>query len=343
VKRLLNTLYVMTQGAYLRLDHETLVMEVEKEKARQMPLHPLSSIVVIGNVMVSPFLISRCAGDGRSMVFLDKRGRFEYRISGQVSGNVLLRRAQHNALSNSNQSALIARNMVAGKLQNARNVLLRAARETDDNDSKEKLRPRIDMHGESIKRLDSASSLDEIRGIEGMAASAYFEAFPCLIRVDDSFFNFHGRSRRPPRDAVNATLSFLYTLLRFECSSALEGVGLDPQVGYLHSLRSGRPALALDLMEELRPVMADRITLTLVNRRQLGKKDFEERTGGAIYLDESGRKTVITAWQNRKKEEVNHPVLKKPVPWGLIPHIQAQLLARHLRGDLDCYVPFLWR
>lgn len=343
MKKLLNTLFVQTQGAYLRLDHETVVMEVEEKAAKQMPLHPLASIVVIGNVMVSPHLIARCSQDGRSFVFLDRRGRFQFRIQGPVSGNVLLRRAQHAALDDSRIALEIAKNITAGKIQNCRQVLLRGARDSTDADLSGRLNEAANAQANSLLRVKKASTLDDIRGVEGMAASAYFEAFPALLRLEDSSVEFKGRTRRPPRDPVNAVLSFLYTLLRFECSSALEGVGLDPQVGYLHSLRPGRPALALDLMEELRPIMADRLTLTLINRRQLSKGDFEFRSGGSVFLNETGRKTVIPAWQKRKQEEVNHPVLKKKVPWGLIPHIQAQLLARCLRGDMEQYVPFLWR
>jgi len=343
MKKLLNTLFVQTQGAYLRLDHETVVMEVENETARQMPLHPLASIVVIGNVMVSPHLMARCSQDGRSLVFLDRRGRFQFRIQGPVSGNVLLRRAQHAALDDPRTALTIAKNITAGKIQNCRQVLLRGARESPEDQQANELSKAASALAGSLLRLKEASNLDEARGIEGMSASVYFEAFPSLLRLDNSSLEFKGRTRRPPRDPVNAVLSFLYTLLRFDCSSALEGVGLDPQVGFLHSLRPGRPALALDLMEELRPVLADRLALTLINRRQLGKDDFEFRSGGSVFLNEKGRKTVIPAWQDRKHEEVNHRVLKKKVPWGLIPHVQAQLLARYLRGDMEEYMPFLWR
>ena len=343
MKKMLNTLYVQTQGAYLRLDHETLVMEVENEKQKQMPLHPIASVVVIGNIMVSPHLIAKCASEGRSFVFLDSRGRFQYRIQGPVSGNVLLRRAQHKCLDNQKSALSIARNMVAGKLQNARQVLLRGARESDNENSTNALKAAASRHAESLNRLESVACFDEIRGLEGMAASDYFGVLQNLIRVDDEHFRFNGRNRRPPRDPVNALLSYLYTLLRFECSSALESVGLDPQIGFLHAIRPGRPALALDIMEEIRSPLADRLALTLINRKQLNKGDFDYRTGGSVFLDETGRKTVITAWQERKNDEVTHPVLKKKIQWGLVPHVQAQILARHLRGDLEHYIPFLWR
>jgi CRISPR-associated protein Cas1 len=343
MKKLLNTLYVQSQGAYLRLDHETLVMELEGKVARQMPLHPLASIAVFGNIMMSPQLIAKCAEEGRSIVFFDSRGRFQFSIQGPVSGNVLLRCSQHGALAKPESALAIARNMVAGKLQNARQVLARGARDAPDDKCQAILQRSVEEHAESIKRLAEAKNLDTVRGIEGMAGASYFDAFGALIRVDDPTFEFRGRTRRPPRDPVNALLSFLYALLRAECSSALEGVGLDPQVGYLHSVRPGRPALALDLMEELRPVLADRLALTLINRRQLSKKEFDKRTGGAVHLNEDGRRTVILAWQERKQDEVHHPTVDKKVAFGLVPHVQARLLARHLRGDIEAYPPFLWR
>jgi len=343
MKKLLNVLYVQTEGAYLRLDHETVVMEVEGKVVRQMPLHPLAAIAVYGNVMVSPHLIAKCVKEGRSIAFFDTLGHYQFRIEGPVSGNVLLRKSQYEAFFDRSRLVSIARNLLAGKLQNCRQVLLRGAREAEDDGSQETLRLSAEYHADSLKRLEKESDPDMIRGIEGMAASSYFSSLPFLIRVRDSRLKFEGRTRRPPRDPVNALLSYIYTLLRFDCESALEGVGLDPQVGYLHTLRPGRPALALDLMEELRPIMADRLALTLLNRAQVTFSDFEERPGGSVFLNEKGRKTVIMAWQEKKKEELNHPVLGKKVPYGLLPHIQARLLARHLRGDVAEYTPFVWR
>lgn len=340
---LLNVLYVQTQGAYLNLEHDTVRVQVEGETALRAPLLRLSAIVVFGQVNISPFLIQRCAEDGRSLVWLSSAGRFKARLEGSTHGNVLLRRAQHLALSDSEAPREIARQMVAGKIQNSRQVLLRGARESSDVDDRAKLGLCADRLASVLTRLRKAEDLEEVRGAEGEAARAYFSAFGCLVRQDRECFDLHGRNRRPPRDPTNAVLSFLYTLVRSECVAGLESVGLDPQVGFLHALRPGRPALALDLLEEFRPVVADRLALTLINRRQLQEKDFEPGPGGGVYLNERGRRTVIVAWQERKQEEVEHRVLKRKTPIGLLPHVQARLLARHLRGDLKDYPPFLYR
>jgi CRISPR-associated protein Cas1 len=343
VKELLNTLYVQTQGSYLRLEHDTLKIELEGKTAAQIPLHHLGGLVVFGNVLLSPFLIHRCAEDGRGVVWLTQSGRFKARLSTPTSGNVLLRRAQHAALDTPETTLRVARRMVAGKLQNARTVLLRAARETDDPEAEGRLRAAALLHAQTITRLPHLRHLDEVRGAEGDTAKAYFAVLDGMIRTRKDVFAFSGRNRRPPLDRVNALLSFLYGILRNECASALEGVGLDPQVGFLHALRPGRPALALDLMEELRAPLADRFALTLINLGQLKAHDFTLRPGGAVELNESGRKTVVVAYQKRKQEELTHPVLEKSVPIGLIPHVQARLLARHLRGDLPDYPPFFLR
>ena len=343
VHELLNVLYVQTQGAVLHLDHDTVRVEADNETKLRAPLLRLSGIVVFGQVTITPFLIQRCAEDGRSIVWLDRHGRFKARVEGPTRGNVLLRRAQHLALSDPEHPWRIARQMVAAKIQNSRQLLLRAAREAASDDDRTVLAATAEQCADVLRRLREAQSLDVVRGAEGEAARAYFQAFGYMVRVDRERFAPDGRTRRPPLDRMNALLSFLYALLRNECASALEGVGLDPQVGYLHALRPGRPALALDLMEELRPVLADRLALTLVNRRQLQAEDFEEMPGGAVQLTETGRRTVLVAYQRRKEEEVEHRVLKQKVPLGLIPHVQARLLARHLRGDLKDYPPFLYR
>ena len=343
MKELLNTLYVQTQGSYLRLDHDTLKIDVEGKTAAQIPLHHLGGLVVFGNVLLSPFLIHRCAEDGRSVVWLTQNGRFKARLFAPTSGNVLLRRAQHSALDNAERTLSVARLMIAGKLQNARTVLLRVAREARDPDVARELRTAAALHAQTIKALPRLRYLDEVRGAEGDAARSYFAVFDTMIRSDKDAFTFSGRNRRPPRDRVNALLSFVYGMLHNECTSALEGVGLDPQVGFLHALRPGRPALALDLMEELRAPLADRFVLTLINLGQIKADGFVVRPGGAVELDEAARKTVVVAYQKRKQDEVTHPVLKKPVPLGLVPHLQARLLARHLRGDLPDYPPFLYR
>jgi CRISP-associated protein Cas1 len=343
VRELLNTLYVQTQGSYLRLDHETLKIDVEGKTAAQIPLHHLGGLVVFGNVLLSPFLIHRCAEDGRSIVWLTQSGRFKARLFAPTSGNVLLRRAQHAALDGAERTLAVARYMVAGKLQNARTTLLRAAREAASPENEAALRAAAHIHAQTIVRLPRLRHLDEVRGAEGDAAKTYFAVFDRMIRTNKDTFVFSGRNRRPPRDPVNALLSFVYGMLRNECTSALEGVGLDPQVGFLHALRPGRPALALDLMEELRAPLADRFALTLINLGQVKPDGFVVRPGGAVELTEETRKTIVVAYQKRKQDEVTHPVLKKPLPLGLVPHLQARLLARHLRGDVPHYQPFLYR
>lgn len=340
---LLNTLYVLTQGAGLHLEHDAVRVEVEQQLRLRVPLLRLSGIVVFGRVTVSPFLIHRCAEDGRSLVWLDQHGRFKARLEGAIHGNVLLRRAQHLALSDRERTARIARQIVAAKIQNSRQVLLRGARESDDAESRRTLGEAAERLAGILTRLRQLRDLDEVRGAEGEAARTYFAVFGHLIRSDREHFAPDGRTRRPPRDPTNAVLSFIYALLRTECQSALEGVGLDPQVGYLHALRPGRPALALDLMEELRPVLADRLALTLINRRQLQPQHFDELPGGAVLLNEEGRRTVLMAYQRRKEEEIRHRVVEQKLPFGLVPHVQARLLARHLRGDLDDYPPFVHR
>lgn len=343
MKQLLNTLYVTKPRAYLHLDHDTVRVEVERERVLQAPLMQLSAIVCFGDVMLSPALLHRCADDGRSVVLLDANGRFKARLEGPVGGNVLLRRAQHLALSNEARRLEIARAMVAGKLRNARFVLMRAVREATTVDEAERLGAAAAGHAAILARLPGRTELDPLRGDEGEAARLYFDAFTWMIRKDRPAFGISERSRRPPRDRTNAALSFLYTLLRGDCASALEGVGLDPQIGFMHALRPGRPALALDLMEELRPVLADRLALTLINREQVRREDFDELDGGAVYLNETGRKAVILAYQKRKEDEVEHRALGGRVPLGLIPHLQARLLARHLRNDLPHYLPYLAR
>jgi CRISP-associated protein Cas1 len=343
IHELLNVLYVQSQGAILHLEHETVRVEVDGDTKLRAPLLRLGGIVVFGRVMLSPFLIHRCAEDGRNLVWLDQRGRFRARVEGPTRGNVLLRRAQHLALSEPGRSCRIARQIVAAKVRNSRQVLLRAARESSPGLGASSLSGAADQLGSVLRRLHGSTDLQVVRGLEGEAARSYFHVFKWMIRAEPMQFPFDSRTRRPPRDRSNAVLSFLYALLRSECASALEGVGLDPQVGYLHSLRPGRPALALDLMEELRPVFADRLMLTIVNRRQLAAENFEEKPGGAVHLNDKGRTVVLTAFQNRKQEELRHPVLDRKVPLGLIPHVQARLMARHLRGDLRDYPPFLYR
>ncbi len=341
--QLLNTLYVTTPEAYVRLDHETLRVQIEGETKLQVPLHHLGGLVCFGNVLVSPAVLHRCADDGRSVVFLDRNGRFKGRLEGPVSGNVLLRRAQHQAITDPEQTLAIARNIVAGKIQNTRQIVLRAARETKNADDATALKETARRLGFSVRQLPEVADLDQLRGFEGEAARQHFGSFSCMVREERKTFALKGRNRRPPRDPTNALLSFLYALLLNDCVAAAEGVGLDPQMGFLHVLRPGRPALGLDLMEELRSVIAERLALSLINRRQITAKHFVERPGGAVHLEDEGRREVIMAYQKRKQEELQHPVLEKKMPIGLIPHTQARLLARVLRGDMESYLPFLYR
>ncbi len=342
--QLLNTLYVTTEGAYIRADHATLKVIVEHETKLQIPLHHIGSVVCFGDVLMSPAAIHRCADEGRSVVWLDRRGRFKARVEGPVSGNVLLRRAQHEASLNPDLTLAIARNMVAGKVQNARQVMLRGAREDAGNEDGDMLRDTAEALARTIQRLPACDNLDTLRGVEGDAARTYFSTLDRLVSVDrETFTMMNGRSRRPPLDPLNALLSFLYAMLMNDCVSAAESVGLDPQVGFLHAIRPGRAALALDLMEELRCILADRLALTLINRRQITARDFLVRPGGAVHLHDDGRKAVVVAYQKRKQEEITHPVLDQKMPLGVVPHVQARLLARTIRKDMEAYLAFILR
>ena len=344
MKKLLNTLYVTTEGASLRKDGENLVADVEREEKARIPLHMLGSVVVFGGSHLSPALMQACAAAGITMVLLDRVGRFQARIEGPVTGNVLLRRAQYRM---SDKPEDIVRSLVLGKVSNQRSVLMRALRDYGNEytaEDKQAIDTTVDRLARILRRVAlSDETLDALRGSEGEAAYLYFSVFDHLIRSPDPEMRWKSRSRRPPLDPVNALLSFLYTLLTHDCRSAAESVGLDPAVGFLHRDRPGRPSLALDLMEELRPVFADRLALSLVNRRQLRAKDFETRDGGAVMMSDDARKTVLTAWQERKKEERTHPFLEEKAPLGLVPYLQAQMLARHFRGDLDAYPPWFWK
>ena len=340
---LLNTLYVTTQGAYVHVDHRTLKVEADNGTLLQVPVHHLGAVVCFGRVSVSPAAMAQCAEDRRDLVFLSRSGRFRAKVVGPTSGNVLLRLAQHEAYQDQGRSVAIARNIVAAKIQNGRLVLMREARQTADADAEAALRNAAEEMARSIEDLAKADSLNAVRGHEGRAGAVYFSVFNHLIRAPDDAFTFGGRNRRPPRDPVNALLSFLYALVRVECQAACEGVGLDPQIGFLHAARPGRPALALDLMEELRPFLADRLALSLINRRQLTAAHFATSLGGGISLTEEARKTLLVAYQKRKSEEITHTVARRKTPIGLIPHLQARLLARHLRSDLEHYPAFVSR
>lgn len=346
MRRQLNTLYVTTEGAWLKKDGANIVMEVEGAERARLPAHMLESMVCMGRVLVSPPLLGYCAEQGICVSFLSPNGRFLARMEGPVSGNVLLRREQYRRTDDPDRCGLVVRNLLLGKVHNQRAVLGRALRDHGDTLA-ESDRSALAHARERLRRIFDRLLLEEkpdvLRGLEGEAAQAYFGVFDHLIRVPEPILHFNGRSRRPPTDAVNALLSFLYTLLTHDCRSALESVGLDPAVGFLHRDRPGRPSLALDLLEEFRPVMADRLALSLINRRQLGPRDFVRLDNGAVLLKDESRKTVLTAYQERKREELRHVFLEEKIAIGLFPAVQAQLLARHLRGDLDAYPPFLWK
>ena len=339
--QLLNTLYLTTPDTYLRLDNDTLRVEVDHETRLRVPLHHLSAVVCFGHIGLSAPLMHRLAEGGIALVLLDDNGRFKARLEGAVSGNVLLRQAQFQRVADAAFTLDMARACVAGKIKNTRQVLLRGAREAKSDDEAKTLARLADDLAASLRALPAAASLDALRGLEGEAARQYFSGLSLLVRPDQrEVFAMDGRTRRPPRDRFNAVLSFLYAMWMNDCRSALEAAGLDPQVGFLHALRPGRAALALDLMEEFRP-WADRLALTLINRGQLAASDFVLREGGGVSLQPDARKTVVVAYQERKKDEINHPLLAQSVPLGLVPLVQARLLARALRDDAAPYVPFV--
>lgn len=343
MRRLLNTLYVTTQGSYLAQEGETVVVRVERSDRLRVPIHQLDGIVCFGQVSASPFLLGLCGERGVSVSFLSERGRFLARVQGPAKGNVLLRREQYRRADNLESAADLASGFLAAKLANCRHVLLRSAREAREDQHRLPLAAGARDLAWRLEALRRPQSLDSLRGLEGEAANTYFGVFDHLVSAQKAEFFFHQRSRRPPRDNLNALLSFLYSLLAHDVASALEGVGLDPAVGFLHRDRPGRPSLALDLMEEFRPVLADRLALSLVNRQQVHAKGFRVTESGAVMMDDDTRKTVITTYQKRKQEELGHPFLGEKAPLGLLPHLQAMLLARCLRGDLDAYPPFFWR
>jgi CRISPR-associated protein Cas1 len=342
VKRLLNTLYVTTQGAYLAREGDNILVRVEQETRLRVPIHTLGNVICFGQVGASPPLMDLCATNHVGLAFMTEHGRFMARVQGPVSGNVLLRREQYRRADDPDACATIARNMVIGKIINSRTVLQRALRDHGGRDSDNELLRAVTMLSRIAESVDGAC-LDETRGREGEAATCYFSVFNHLITVGNPAFHFKTRSRRPPLDPVNALLSFVYTLLAHDVASALEGVGLDPAVGFLHRDRPGRPGLALDLMEEFRPCIADRLVLSLINRQQVHENGFTVTESGGVFMDDATRKEVLVAYQKRKQEEILHPFINEKVSVGLLPHIQALLLARHLRGDLDEYPPFLWK
>jgi CRISP-associated protein Cas1 len=346
MRRLLNTGYVTTDGAYLRKDGLNVVVEVEGDERLRVPMHLLGSVAAFGRVSLSPALMGGLAEAGVCCAFFGRNGRFLARVEGPVSGNVLLRREQYRRADDAPGCIAIVRGIVAAKALNQRGVLQRALRDHGAGMAeapREAIGAAVARMQDIARRALHEADLDRLRGHEGEAAALYFGVFRHLLRAGDPALAFRGRSRRPPLDPVNALLSFVYTLLVHDCRGALEGVGLDPAAGFLHRMRPGRPSLALDLMEELRANLADRLVLSLLNRRELGAGDFRVLENGAVLLAEDSRRAVLTAWQERKKEEIEHPFLKEKVPLGLLAHLQATLLARTLRGDLDAYPPMLWK
>ena len=343
VRRLLNTLFVMSEESYLSLDGENIVVQGAGEKIARFPLHALEGIVYFGYKGASPALMGACAKRKINLSFLTPRGKFLCRVSGENQGNVLLRKKQYRSSEDIEESVRLARSFLLGKLFNARWSLERAARDYPLRIEAERVKHVSSQLADSISSIERMSTLEELRGLEGDAATQYFSVLDELILQNKDSFYYRGRSRRPPLDNLNAMLSFAYMLLASDCAAALEAVGLDAYVGFFHRDRPGRASLALDLMEELRPLFADRLVISSINNRVIRKEHFEQGENGAVWLNEDGRKTFLGAYQDRKKEVIQHPYLKEKTPWGLIPYIQALLLSRYLRGDLDGYPPFLWK
>lgn len=343
MKKLWNTLYVLSEDAYLSLDGETVVIQRPEEADKHFPLHTLENILCFSYKGASPALMGKCSRMGIGLSFFAPRGQFLTRCWGENNGNVLLRKEQYRRSDNQAESCHIAKQMISGKVYNGRWVLLRGIRDHALRLDVSKVQHSADLLKISLEQIPNCPSLERLRGLEGEAAAIYFGVLDSLILQNRDTFFFRERSRRPPRDAFNALLSFVYSLLANLCASALEGAGLDSYVGFLHRDRPGRASLALDLMEELRPVLGDRFALTLINHRLIRPEHFDFRENGSVLLNDLGRRVLLNAWQERKRETLTHPFLGEKLSWGLVPHIQALLLARYLRGDLDAYPPFLWK
>lgn len=343
MRQLLNTLFVTSEDIYLTLDGENVVANREKVVAARYPLHTLSAIITFSYSGASPALMGACAQRGISLSFCSPRGKFLARVTGESNGNVLLRRTQYRIADDPVQSCVLARNMIFRKIHNARWSIQRTRRDHSLRVDDARLGEVSEQLKDVLPQVLCQEDLDSLRGLEGAAATAYFGVFDQLILGNKAVFHFTTRSRRPPMDPVNALLSFAYSLLSHDCASALESAGLDSYVGFLHRDRPGRSSLALDLMEELRPCIADRFVLSCINNRIFQKSDFDYRENGAVFLNEKGRRTFLQRWQERKKDTLTHPFLGEKIPWGLVPYLQAMLLARHLRGDLEAYPPFLWK
>ncbi|NLW90917.1 MAG: type I-C CRISPR-associated endonuclease Cas1 [Syntrophomonadaceae bacterium] len=343
MRKLLNVLYVTSPDAYLGRDGENVVVRLAEVELKRVPVHILEGIVCFGYTGASPALMALCAEKGVTISFLTPNGKFLARVEGPVSGNVLLRRKQYRVADNQQLSAEVAATCVLGKIANCRAVLQRGIRDHGERVDSGRVNAVVERMANQLGRVRTCNDLDVVRGIEGEAAQQYFSCFSELVLEDKAAFSLTGRNRRPPRDNMNALLSFIYTLLAHEVRSALETVGLDPAVGFLHRDRPGRPSLALDIMEELRPVLADRLALSLINRKQIKASGFSVNESGGVVMDKETRNEVLTAWQKRKREEIIHPFLNEKIQIGLVPYVQALLLARYLRGDLDGYPVFLWK
>lgn len=343
MKTHLNTLFVTTEGAYLAKDGQAVAVRIQKETRLRVPLHNLDGIVCFGRVGCSPVLMGACAEAGVSISFLGMTGRFQASVIGFAPGNVLLRRQQYRASDDPAAALEIARSVVLAKLANCRSVLLRGARDSGDDTRSAALQSAARRLAGNMAKVQKSPTLDHLRGLEGESATTYFGAFNDLITAAPEAFRYTKRSRRPPLDPLNALLSFVYALLMHDARSACEAAGLDAAVGYLHRDRPGRPGMALDLMEEFRPFLADRLVLSLINRRQVAPGGFRTLETGAVEMDDATRKAVLVAWQQRKQETLTHPFLGEKVSVGLLVHLQARLMARRLRGDLDAYPGFLWK
>lgn len=343
MRKMLNTLFITQPDMYLSLDGDNIVLLKEQEKIARLPLHNLESIVVFGYSGASPALMGYCADRNISIVFLTMSGRFLARVIGQSRGNVVLRKKQYRISDNENESVKIARNFIVGKIFNNKWILERITRDYPMRVDVAKLKDTSKHLSSIISEVRNCTDLDTLRGLEGQAASSYYKLMDQMILQQKEDFYFKSRTRRPPLDNVNAMLSFGYTLLTNDTASALESIGLDAYVGFLHRDRPGRVSLALDLMEELRSVIVDRFVLSLINTKVVNKGDFIKKENGAVIMTEDARKKFLQNWQNKKQEKITHPFLREKIPWGLVPYVQALLLARHLRGDLDEYPPFLWK
>lgn len=343
MRTLLNTLYITLPDVYLGLRGENIIVIKEEQVVGRVPLHNLEAVCTFGRQGASPALMATCADRNIAITFLTSSGRFRARVIGTSNGNVILRKTQYRISDNEQQSALLARHFLIGKLYNAKWIIERTTRDHALRIDKERFKEKSQYLSNAIEQLLNTDSLEGLRGIEGNAASAYFSLMDDMILQQKEDFFFKGRNRRPPTDNVNALLSFLYSILASEVGAALEAVGLDAYVGFLHRDRPGRMSLALDLMEELRSIYVDRFVLSLINRRQVKAADFHKKESGAVLLSDDARKEILQLWQKKKQDKIIHPYLKEKISWGLVPHAQAMLLARFLRGDLDAYPPFLWK